>query len=181
MYCGSQCQRKDWSTHKSGCKSAQKLMQGKSSQIIPHPTTHVNSNSLDGIVSRVSKSDGEFRMSLLLHDFERHAEGITNMAWDLYPTISPSRLVTLIDYTSCPATFGIKTVDFLMPSETCIWRSAIQKAEESGGQLMIVLAIFETRQGLGELLLTTTEVPELLKRRRLSILAGGSCDSPSDQ
>jgi len=161
MYCGSQCQRQDWSTHKDWCKSSQKSIR-------------------DGIVSRMSKSDNEFRMSLLLHDFEKHAESVTNMIQDTYPTISPSLLVTLIDYISCPPNLKIQTVDFLRPSETCIWRSAIQKAEESGGQLMIVMAVFETGRELGELLMTTTEVPELLKRRRLSILGGDACEPPLD-
>ena len=181
MYCGSQCQRQDWSTHKSWCKSSQKSMRGKSSQIIPHPTTHVNSDSSDGIVSRMSKSDNEFRMSLLLHDFEKNAESVTNMIQDTYPTISPSLLVTLIDYTSCPLNLKIQTVNFFRPSEKCIWRSVFQKAEESGGQLMIVMAVFETGRELGELLMTATEVPELLKHRRLSILGGDACEPPLDQ
>ena len=181
MYCRSQCQRQDWPLHKNWCKSTQKSMRGKSSQIIPHLTTHVNSDSSDGITSRMSKSDNEFRMSLLLHDFEKNAESITNAIQDTYPTISPSLLVTLIDYTSSPPNIKIQTVNFLGPSETCIWRSVIQKAEESDGQLTIIMAVFETGRELGELFMTATEVPELLKRRRLSILGGDGCEPPLDQ
>lgn len=181
MYCGSQCQRRDWSTHKNWCKSAQKSMRGKSSQILTDPTTHMNSESSDGIKTRMSKSDNEFRMSLLLHDFEKRAEIVTNMIQDKYPTLSPSLLVTLIDYTTCPPNLKIQTVSFFRLNETCIWRSAIQRAEESDGQLMIVMAVFETGRELGELIMTTTAVPELLKRRRLSISGGDACEPPLDQ
>ena len=120
-------------------------------------------------------------MSLYLHDFEKHAESVVNMIQDTYPTISPSHLVALIDYTTCPLNLQIQTVSFFKPSEMCFWRSVIQKAEESDGQLMIVMAIFETGRELGELLMTATAVPELLKRRRLSILGGDACELPLDQ
>jgi hypothetical protein len=158
-------------------------MRGKSSQILTHTTTHMNSESSDGTKARMSKSDNEFRMSLLLHDFEKRAEIVTNIIQDKYPTLSPSLLVTLIDYTTCPPNLDIQTVSFLRLNETrtCIWRSAIQRAEESDGQLMIVVAVFETVQELGELIVTTTAVPELLKRRRLSISGGDACEPPLDQ
>jgi hypothetical protein len=105
-------------------------------------------------------------MSLLaLHDYEKQAEAITNIVLDKYPNTSPSFLAVILDYNHVPTTVSVCTISSLNPADQ--FRSVIQRAEQSEGQLMVILAGFHDNA-----ILSTAEVPEPLQRH-LAILRDG--------
>jgi hypothetical protein len=159
-YCDRQCQKIDWPSHRVSCKSTQQAMR-------------------DGFAASISKNDHDYRISLLLHDFEKHAEVISDIVQNKYPAISPSFLVALFDYRSCPVRLDVYTISSFPFTEK--WSSVIKRAEESEGQLMIVMGGFEAGYSSANLILSTADVPEVLKRGRLSILGDGMCEIPSHQ
>jgi len=177
-YCDRQCQKIDWPSHRVSCKSTQQAMRGKS-LLISRFCILYHAAPPDGFAASISKNDHDYRISLLLHDFEKHAEVISDIVQNKYPAISPSFLVALFDYRSCPVRLDVHTISSFPFTEK--WSSVIQRAEESEGQLMIVMGGFEAGYSSANLILSTADVPDVLKRGRLRILGDGMCEIPSHQ